>query len=683
MWHHLGDDHGLPSRPVSFLSPDGADRVLAVIHNRLYQGNIDGFSHLLIELDRREIDPSLEPGVTEQPVSKAVSTRDGQIFAILAGSGQPATLVRVHNGVVEVIDPPGRVDRYSTLSASRQGDPLLGTTSGLYRWRSGEWTPVLLVAEGSAGFYAAAENERGEGLAFLRIPANPQGLVTWHDAEWISVPTEGTNPISSLDIGPTGDAIVISSTGHIRFRTSGRWVNAQPTPANIRESASSVRYTAEGDIWIGTRRGLFLYHATSARWSTRSFPYPDMRNRVHAILVRNDGSVWTGTADGLVVHRMELSAPESIRAILGVRLGQVTGLAEDGGGNVWVTSGANFHGAFRWDGRRWRRFTATEGLVAPRIHGVSIDNAGRPWFLGLAEPSDLSNGPGAFVLSEGRFERWSEEEGLLSGRVYDFAEQPDGTRWFVTIRGVSRLRAGTWTHWDRWRTTLASGRRMNRSISPRSIAVGPHRVWIGEPDVGLATIDENDELEFVAMAGERPGLVGVEDVQIEPDGTIWVTSTAGLCSSRDGNWSCLDQASGLATAALWPIVVTPQQVFVGTLGRGLQVLNRTEERNPTPRLQVVEPLVEGNTALIRWTAHSLRGAGPTDRIETRYRIPHRGRRRRIAWPQDTMPWMCRPRACSEVICRRTPGRNSGFRCRCYFAPPWPCRSARCWSSRSR
>ena len=620
VWHRSGDDQGIPARPVAGLSQDGGDGVLAIVHNRLYQGNAEGFRHLPIELDWQQIDPERKSGVTEHRASSAASTPDGQIFVILPESNARSLLVRMHEGAVELTEPPAPLDVNSRLSTSRQGDPLLGTMRGLYRWRNGAWAQVIVLDESGTRFSAAAENEHGEGLAVMVDLVTSHGLVTWDGGGLTLASAEGANPIRSLDIGPAGDATVIYETGHIRVRTDGRWGDAAPTPPEVRESARVARYTADGDIWIGTARGLFLYRAGSSRWTTREFPFPDQRNRVHALLRRPDGSIWTGTGDGLVVHRLERGTPESVREILGVRLGIVTGLAEDGFGNVWVTSGASFHGAFRWNGRQWRRYTANDGLAAPRIHRVVVDRAGRPWFLGLAEPGHILTGPGAFVLSEGRFERWGEEEGLPSGRVYDFAEQPDGTRWFVTINSVSRLRGEAWTHWDRWRTTLASGRRMNAPISPRSIASGPDRVWIGDPRFGLATIDENDELQFVATVGEPPGRVGVEDVQVEPDGTVWITSTAGLCSSKDGDWSCLDQTSGLATAALWPILVTPQHVYVGTLGRGLQVLNRAEERNPYPRLQLVDPLVEGRNALFRWTAHTLRGAIPTDRIRTRHRI---------------------------------------------------------------
>jgi PAS domain S-box-containing protein len=619
VWHGLGNEDGIPAQPVAYLSQDGGDGVLAIVHDRLFRGDTTGFHHLSTDVDARALWPDRESNTIELLTVGAAPAGTGQILVLVREGEEAPVLLSLHEGTLERTQPPAPLDVGSMLWTSRRGDPFLGTTRGLYRWRAGEWTRVVGLRGGGNGFSTVAENEQELGLASLADPSHSQALITWSGDRWTPVATEGANPVQSLDIAPTGEAIVVYQTGHVRIRMDGRWGEVV-LPSDVRESVTVVRYTREGDIWIGTGSGLFLYRATSSRWATWAFPFPDLRNRVHAILLRQDGSTWTGTGDGLVVYRPEREVPESIREILGVPLGLVTGLAEDGSGNVWVTSGVDFHGAFRWNGRRWRRFTAEDGLAAPRIHQVAVDREGRPWLLGLAQVGDSLDGPGAFVLNGDRFERWGEEEGLLSGTVYDFAEQPDGTRWFATLSGISRWRDGVWTHWDRWHTTLANGGLLDTPIGPRSIAAGRGRVWIGDRRFGLATIDASDELHFVATAGEPPGQVGVEDVQVEPDGTVWVTSTQGLCISRQGDWACFDQGIGLANASLWPLVVTPQQVYVGTLGRGLQVLNRAEERAPGPRVRLVDPLVERRTALIRWTAHTLYGAIPADRIHTRYRI---------------------------------------------------------------
>ncbi len=619
VWHGLGNEDGIPAQPVAYLSQDRGDGVLAIVHDRLFRGDTAAFHHLSTYVDTRALWPDRDSNTIELLTVGAAPAGTDQIL-VLAREGEEApVLLSFHEGTLEKTEPPAPLDVGSMLWTSRRGDPFLGTTRGLYRWRGGEWTHVVGLGGGGNGFSAVAENEQELGLASLADPSHSQALITWSGDRWTPVATEGANPVQSLDIATNGDAIVLYQTGHMRIRMGGRWGEIVP-PSDVTESATVVRYTREGDIWIGTGSGLFLYRATSSRWATWEFPFPDLRNRVHAILLRQDGSVWTGTGDGLVVYRPEREVPESIREILDIPLGLVTGLAEDGSGNVWVTSGTDFHGAFRWDGQGWRRFTAEDGLAAPRIHQVAVDREGRPWFLGLAQPGATLDGPGAFVLNGDRFERWGEEEGLLSGSVYDFAEQPEGTRWFATLSGISRWRNGVWTHWDRWRTTFTDGRLLDTQIRPRSIAAGREQVWIGDRRFGLATIGADDELHFVATAGEPPGQVGVEDVQVEPNGAVWVTSTQGLCISREGDWSCFDQGIGLANASLRPVVVTPHQVYVGTLGRGLQVLNRAEERAPGPRVRLVDPLVERRTALIRWTAHTLYGAIPADRIHTRYRI---------------------------------------------------------------
>lgn len=626
LWHAMGERDGVPERQLLQVAPDATVGLLAIAHHRLIWGDTSGFRGVPVLLDRRVLRPEAEPGVTEQSVSGVAALGPDDLL-MLVGGEMPRSrrvLVRRRGGNLEVLDPPAELDLRSTLQTMRDGRVLLSAGGALWRWGDGGWRLEVRFSEReSVRLSAFATNERGEGLAFIQDPEALRGLIAW-DAEGTlrRAVAEGANPIVDLDLGPTGDAAVLHGTGDLRVRHRGVWSDghARWAPPPLRAPMRFVRITADNDVWFGTARGLFVYRVSSTRWSGWSFPFPDPRNRVNAILVRRDGSVWTGTGDGIVIHRPEGSEPTTIREIHGVRLGTVTGVAEDGEGFVWVTSDASFQGAFRFDGRTWQHFGSADGLAAPRIHGVAVDRQGQPWFLGLGGPSDLTGGPGAFVKVGAQFERWGEPEGLPSGRVYDFAEEPDGTKWIVTGAGISRWRAGEWTHWERWRDVLPSGRRIETPLTVRSVAVGPDRAWFGDQRWGVVSIDGNDELRVHLVSDGLPSQ-DVHDVTVDGEGVPWVSTAEGICRFHESDWSCLGRPEGLA-ASVWPLVVRGRQVFIGTQGAGLQVLNLDELGAPPPRVVIEEPVVQGRAALLRWSAHAYMGSVQSGMLNTRYRLDH-------------------------------------------------------------
>jgi len=622
MWHAMEGDRGAPQRPVTWIAPDRSGGVLAVIHNQLVWGDTAGFRGVPVRLDRRALDPDAAAGVTEQTVQAAVAIGERQLL-LLVGCRTPqdhCALARLGDGAPEVVDGPVPLTPFGTrLRVTTDGAVHLAAGGAVYRLRDGTWqTERTLTPDTGGELTAFAVNEAGEGLAFLQNPERLRGLASWgvHGTpQWET--REGKNPVLSLDVGPEGSAIVIYGTGHVRIREAGEWGDAERLPPQFREYPRFVRYTSDGDVWGGSDLGVFLYRVSSHRWAGWEYPFPDLRNRVNAILVRGDGSVWTGTGDGLVIHRPDREQPTSIREVLGTPLGAVTGVAEDGQGFVWVTSGSSFAGAFRFDGRAWRHFGAAEGLAALYVHRVRIDRAGHPWFLGLGPASDPTGGPGAFVLRDGRFERWGEPEGLQSGRVYDFAEEEDGTRWFVTLRGISRWRNGTWTHWDRFHTALPGGGSVNMSLMVRGAAAGPDHVWFADQQVGVIYVGEDDELHLTSELGNESE--DAWDVAVDPAGALWMSTSHGVCVYHEEEWSCIGPAVGLASN-VWPVVPRGSQVYIGTQGRGLQVLSRSESGAPLPKVLVADPVVEGRTVLARWSAHAYMGSVTSDVLRTRYRL---------------------------------------------------------------
>ncbi len=603
MWHPVGLSRGLQSaRPLSLVA-DSVGGVIAVVHFQVYQGDSSGFRHLAVDVNGRP-----------RAVKSAVPFADNSALLLAEVDGKSVLLVHKDSTLQELPPPEPLLGVWvPKLWISATGRVWLNAPGGLYYWSGKDWVKKSATPTSTRYVTRLVEGADGSGLAFVATPMNLRGLWEWSsDSDLRRNIAEGDNVAVAMALGADGDALVVHETGHVRVRHSGRWSFLDPAPDQLRR-ALFVKYRTSGDLWIGTRNGLFLHRRTANRWAQRVHPFPDPRNRIHALSLTRDGAdLWVATGNGIEIHKGDGSI-EWIDTIMNTRLGTVTGLAADSSGNMWVSSGAQFQGAFRWDGNRWRHFGYTEGLNAPRIHKIVTDREGRTWFLGIPDYELGGEGPGAFVYTDGRFEQWSTAQGLPSGRVYSFAQGPDGALWFGTSGGLSRWRSGEWTHW--------SSREGVRGDKVFTIAIQDDGyVWFGQQAWGLGHVNEHDEVGFLTTAD---GLLNDEvwDIQIDSDGhCIWVTTHGGLSCYADGAWGRFTTELGLASPYLWPVLPRKFHVFIGTLGNGLQILSREEAGGLPPRVIINEPLLDEDRVHVWWEPVAPWGTVDPAAIQTRYRI---------------------------------------------------------------
>ena len=200
-----------------------------------------------------------------------------------------------------------------------------------------------------------------------------------------------------------GRLIVVYESGDVLVRWDGKWSILEPVPAPMRHILS-IGFRADSDLWVGTDEGLFIHRSSSRLWSRWKQATTSLRNRIDEILVSRDGSVWLGTDGGIEIHRPD-GTEEWIDRIDDTDLSIITGLAEDPEGHVWVSSGAQGDGVYRWDGHTWKFFGPEQGLAASKIHRIHRDRRGRLWFLGLAVTGELTSKSDAavYVYQDGRF----------------------------------------------------------------------------------------------------------------------------------------------------------------------------------------------------------------------------------------------------------------------------------------
>jgi diguanylate cyclase (GGDEF)-like protein len=146
------------------------------------------------------------------------------------------------------------------------------------------------------------------------------------------------------------------------------------------DQPAGVAVGVDGDLWVGTERGLYLRRPGEAGFQRVAGPEFLEGSAVRRLWPANDGGLWVGTADGLFVVDGRGGAPQRIGDPAGQRVeGSIEALAFDAGG-AWVGGSA---GLFWLDlaQRSLRRIeTRVEGRTkAFDVNGVLVDREGTLW----------------------------------------------------------------------------------------------------------------------------------------------------------------------------------------------------------------------------------------------------------------------------------------------------------------
>lgn len=601
-WHPIDTSLGLPQAFPASLSSDTKGRILTIINKKLFRGNEYGFTL-----------------IATGNIINATSFNGDDILIHMNSS-----LYLFHNDSIQLFSPSLNITKGKTsFTFFTSGKNIwILTPSGLYRWETGSWICKIPSLSFPIITKYLDENENGTGIAAIGSPGHYIGLWEWNKNEKPHfVPEENAYEAKTIAMRNNGDLVLLLQSGDVKIRHKGTWTNFNLLQYQL-TNIEQVRYRPNGDLWIATANGLYLYKLSSTRWTYLNHISPDPKNNITEILQTTKGDLWIGSANGVEIRKKDGST-ETIHQIQQTLLYSVTGLAEDNDGNIWISSGGSFEGAFRWDGHEWTHIPITDDSDGVMIHKIKKDRNGRLWFLGLSKKQGTSgiNQPGAFVLDHGKFTHWGISEGLINGRVYAFAEGEDSSYWFGTYGGISRWKPskpwehnqnGTWKHW-----TEQEGLLSNNIFT---LTIGHNnRLWFGDRSHGLGYIDEQEQLHYLTT---EEGLISddIWDISMDSSGKIWSSTRQGVSSFQQGIFSNFDIKNGLTPITCWPILATNNKIYIGTQGNGVATLNLPGENTPIPQVIINKPLVEPTAAFLRWKTFSFWQEESPQDIQIRYRI---------------------------------------------------------------
>jgi PAS domain S-box-containing protein len=612
-WHPAGPESGLQDGTEGAVIAARDGTLLVFAGGRVFRSSRHFFRELPLTGDH--------PGPA---ITAAVPFPDGQLLLLNA----EGTLFVLKDSTLMLLpltrgQPGGRI----TGIQSAQRGALVTCTGGLFLFDGRTWEPLIGGADSTFAMGGLSENARGDGAAWVVSPREHTGLWMWkagRPAKHIS--EKPSSAPTAVLITPEGDVLLVEETGGVRVSTPDRVHRLNPVPLQM-VGSMFLQFRANGDLWAAGPTGLHLCRLSSRRWEYWNPAGTPQGTIVHEFLRHSTGSIWIATGNGLQVRRADGKMTE-IPLVNGVQLGSVTGLGEDHDGNVWVTSGRSFTGAFRWDGKSWKHFGAAEGLQELPYHRIARDGSGRLWFLGDS----------VVLYSRGGFVVWGSEHDPLRSGTYAMAEGRDGAVWFGTNRGLSVFANGTWRHWS-----TREGLRGDRVFT---LAVDrDNRVWFGDQVHGLGCLEGTRLRYFSPADGLASDLVW--DIKMDARGVLWIATRGGLTAYSEDSWTSFDYSSGLTYTGLWPVLPLADRVLLGTSGNGTAVLLLPSDRVPLPRVIFNDPVIEPGRIHVSWRSAAWWGESPAAGLSVRYRI-------------DDSPWSLWAPVREAVISRLPPGGHVFF-----------------------
>ena len=395
----------------------------------------------------------------------------------------------------------------------------------------------------------------------------------------------------------------------------------------------------DGLLWVGAREGLFRYDGYEATAALAGLADPGSANNleVRALYEADDSTIWIGTLGGGVLHHDPLTGrsrqyghdPADSRSLSDPN---VLDVAQDGEGNVWVTTR---NGLNRLDADR-DGFTRYHHVPEPvpvlgrhRVSKLLRSAEGRLWV--------ATHGAGVdrWDAERGEFETYSLA-GLTGGppgldSVFSIEEARDGRLWAGTREGLVLLDPA---RGEARRVTLA------RNSGPEPFVAALHvdrfgRLWIGTLTHGLM-VAEPPAGSWPAVAQLAPAFVN--------DGAP-VLQSLSFASNHDsimvGTWgggvvrapltdpgvrllTRMADGSGLRNKSVSAVLGTAKvgQPWVGTLGpervdvtTGSVIDSAPSESDPIRRTNVLSLAMTRDGALFAGTATGLYRFGGGESVD--------------------------------------------------------------------
>ena len=389
--------------------------------------------------------------------------------------------------------------RTSNLAATDNGSLLLLTTDGIVSFSGSRFATISLPDSSVPSAMATAH----DGSVWI---ASNSGIFQYLHGRILPLPLSSTSTpkdIQGIGFFPdhslwlrTGTNLTVLKKGHIRILSIGHDISAS--------RIQSVLAGSQGELWIGTNRGLFFLGKLDNRPHAVSNLGSDS---ILSLTQDKENNLWVGTeTSGLQILR-----PQNFRTIPSLPDHLITALTQSSDGAMWV--GTDGDGLDRLQAGNIQHLSTHSGLLSETILALAPGVDGGMW---IGTPDGLNH------IEDAKVRTYTSADGLPDDLIRSLLSDDDGSLWIGTRHGLAHLQN------DRFVTLTRSDGLGSDLVGAllKSQTSNSHDLWIGTLD-GLTRLRDGHIKTFT----KTDGLSGntITALAEDPHGTLWVgTKGAGL-----------------------------------------------------------------------------------------------------------------------------------------------------------
>lgn len=446
----------------------------------------------------------------------------------------------------------------SAIHEDRDGNVWVGTVGfgagGLARIEKNRlryFTPLDGFAGG--GVLSIAEDQDG----YIWIGC-VEGLYRWDGRRFETFTSlGGLTQVGPLVGAQPGEIILAGLGGGLKRLVDGT-LQDYPTPKFSAKIPARVLLTDRNRaLWIGTT-GQGILHAHNGDGD--QFTHADglSGNTVLSLFEDREGNIWVGTERGL----------DRFRDLPVIKLSKHDGLSDDSvgsvfaasAGGVWIGTAAGLNRI--GNGNEITVYRRSGGLPSNAVGSLFEDRLAKLW---IDTPRGLVYG------SNGSFHSLKLPGSQQEARAISaFAEEKDGTLWLADLeQGLISVRANAIRHIVPW-SSFGGKRAWALEVDPKISGV-----IIGFAEGGISYYREGAPLRWYTKA-DGLGSGAVTDLHLDREGTLWIATQGGLSQLRNGHLATLTAANGLACDQIQALIEDLDGALWLNTSCGLQAIAETD-----------------------------------------------------------------------------------------------------------
>ncbi len=379
--------------------------------------------------------------------------------------------------------------------------------------------------------------------------ATNAGLARWSGTVWtiysVSSQSLPSDTVTSLVMDKNGNLWIGTRRGIVRYDGIRFADMSLGLPDRF---ITSVTADTSGKPWVGTYSGgVAQYQGTS--WSVYGAPNQLPSNFINAVAVDSANRTWIGMQqNGLVRYENFTWFAAFDMDNSQIPDNNVTVIMPSIDGTLWV--GTRSGGLARLLGSNWTQFrTANSGFTEDNIMSVAVTATGEIWTCG---PGDVSHFDGINWTTYS-----SRSLGLLQGGFTALALDNQNRPWVGTFeQGVLRFNGSSWIQYNTSNTTGFPDNFIN------AITVAPNGdVWIATYN-GVGRFNGTNWITYNTIS--LPAIPNnlVRTIGVGVNGTVWIADGQSMGPIRFDltSWTVVDAT---------PIGITPgsiQAIWVSEIG---------------------------------------------------------------------------------------------------------------------